>query len=117
MYMVTSSRYCSVSYYSPPPSIRIYIRKVSSQLKTKKCRDFATSRLNYIESFWLKLDLNIWNMFKVKTRTNNLAEGYNYALGSKKIISKHPNPYTHQSQTWVHHFFLIIFLHTTFLNS
>jgi len=43
---------------------------------------------------WLKLDLNIWNMFKVKTRTNNLAEGYNYALGSKKIISKHPNPYT-----------------------
>ncbi len=33
-------------------------------------------------------------MFKVKTRTNNLAEGYNYALGSKKIISKHPNPYT-----------------------
>lgn len=70
------------------------IRKVSSQLKTKKCRDFATSMLNYIESFWLKLDLNIWNMFKVKTRTNNLAEGYNYALGSKKIISKHPNPYT-----------------------
>ena len=23
-----------------------------------------------------------------------MAEGYNYALGSKKIISKHPNPYT-----------------------
>lgn len=47
----------------------------------------------YIESYWMQMDLTVWNMFKVKDRTNNKAEGYNYALGSKKVISRHPNPY------------------------
>ena len=26
--------------------------------------------------------------------TNNYAEGFNYKMGAKKAISKHPNPYT-----------------------
>ena len=42
----------------------------------------------------MKLPLELWNVFNVEDRTNNLAEGYNYALGAKKVISKHPNPYT-----------------------
>ena len=70
------------------------IEKVGSQFKHKKCREFATSMLSYLEKFWMSLPLELWNVFNVKDRTNNLAEGYNFALGSKKIISKHPNPYT-----------------------
>ena len=34
-------------------------------------------------------------MFDFKVRTNNQAEGYNYALGSKILISKPPNPHTY----------------------
>ena len=36
------------------------------------------------------------NMFDVKVGTKNQAEGYNYAQGSNKLISKHPNPFTHE---------------------
>ena len=70
------------------------IENVAKQFKTKKCQDFAHSMLLYIDTFWMKLPLELWNVFNVKDRTNNLAEGYNYALGAKKVISKHPNPYT-----------------------
>ena len=52
--------------------------------------------INYLNNQWINghTDLNVWNMFNQKGhRTNNLCEGYNYKLGSKKSISKHPNPY------------------------
>ena len=41
----------------------------------------------------MTMDLSVWNMYAVQTRTNNPAEAYNNALGSKKLISRHPNPY------------------------
>ena len=70
------------------------IEKVAEHFKVPKCRDFAKSMISYLNGFWMALPLELWNVFDVKTRTNNLAEGYNFALGNKKVISKHPNPYT-----------------------
>ena len=70
------------------------IEKVANLLKVKKCSDFAQAMLKYMNDFWMQLPLELWNVYNVKNRTNNLAEGYNFALGSKKVISKHPNPYT-----------------------
>ena len=64
------------------------IEKVAKQFKTKKCQDFAHSMLLYIDTFWMKLPLELWNVFNVKDRTNNLAEGYNYALGAKVCMYK-----------------------------
>ena len=42
--------------------------------------------LIYIKNYLLKIDLNLRNMFDVKVRTNNQAEGYNYALSASKPI-------------------------------
>ena len=51
-----------------------------------KWRNIAENMLIYIKNYFLKLDLNLQNMFDVKVRKNNQAEGYNYALGSKTHI-------------------------------
>ena len=70
------------------------IEKQINMFKVKKCIDFGKTIVAYLTNFWMKLDLDLLNMFNVKTRTNNNAEGYNSALASKKVLGKHPNPYT-----------------------
>ena len=50
----------------------------------------------YIEKTWIRgaYPPATWNMFQHEgVKTNNHAEGYNFKLGNKKRISKHPNPY------------------------
>jgi len=36
------------------------------------------------------------NKFDITVETNNQAEGYNYAVGSNKLNSKHSNSFTHE---------------------
>ena len=47
------------------------LKKVANLLTLKKCPKFTNSMMIYVENFWLKLDLKMWNMFEVKVRTNN----------------------------------------------
>ena len=37
------------------------------------------------------------NKFDITVETNNQAEGYNYAVGSNKLNSKHSNSFTNSS--------------------
>ena len=69
------------------------LENVVKKFATQKCRNFGNELIMYIKSFWMTVDLSVWNMYAVQTRTNNPAEAYNNALGSKKLISRHPNPY------------------------
>ena len=60
------------------------------------CKKFADAMLKYINDQWINgsIDPKLWNMFMHKdARTNNRCEGYNFKLGSKKMLSKHPNVY------------------------
>ena len=52
--------------------------------------------LTYLNSQCINghIEPELWNMFMHKgARTNNQCEGYNYKLGAKKILCKHPNVY------------------------
>ena len=64
------------------------IEKQINMFKVKKCIDFGKTIVAYLTNFWMKLDLDLWNMFNVKTRTNNSAEGYNSALALSEIMAK-----------------------------
>ena len=72
------------------------IEKLSKNIVNKSCITFCKNMINYLNNQWINghIDLKVWNMFNQKGhRTNNLCEGYNYKLGSKKSIPKHPNFY------------------------
>ena len=72
------------------------IKKLSNLLITPKCKNFAKEMLTYLNSQWINghIEPELWNMFMHKgARTNNQCEGYNYKLGAKKILCKHPNVY------------------------
>ena len=68
------------------------IEKASLKLTHPKCKQFASGMISYLKKTWMKHDLESWNVFMVQTRTNNQAEAYNRAIGSK--CKPHPNPYT-----------------------
>ena len=72
------------------------LKGLSKKLKIDRCVKFSKSLLDYINDYWINgsIDVKIWNMYEFRgQRTNNLAEGYNFKLGAKSSISKHPNPY------------------------
>ena len=52
------------------------MENVTNLLTLKKFRKSTNNKRIYAE----KLDLKMWNVFDFKVRTNNQAEGYNYAL-------------------------------------
>ena len=55
---------------------------------------FAVVLINYVERTWVNGSFppETWNMFKHDGETtNNRSEGYNFRLGNKRTISKHPN--------------------------
>ena len=55
---------------------------------------FALAFLKYFENTWINGSFHpsTWNMFKHdRVTTNNSSEGYNFRLGNKKKICRHPN--------------------------
>ena len=55
---------------------------------------FALAFLKYLEKTWINGSFHpsTWNMFKHDgVTTNNSSEGYNFRLGNKKKICRHPN--------------------------
>jgi hypothetical protein len=75
----------------------LFCRTLSNKLPSKKFKDFGEYFLNYISKTWVNgksYPRNSWNMFQHKgPNTNNYQEGYNLKIGSKKEISRHPNPF------------------------
>ena len=68
---------------------------LATRLKGRQ-RRFSVKMIKYIEKTWIRgaYPPATWNMFQHEgVKTNNHAEGYNFKLGNKKRISKHPNPY------------------------
>ena len=53
------------------------IEKASKTFLIPKCQEFASVTIKYLKSYWMKMDPELWNVYLVKTRTNNKAEGYN----------------------------------------
>ena len=68
------------------------IERASMKLTVEACKKFSKYMINYLKSTWMSKDPNTWNVFMVRTRTNNNAEAYNSVIGSK--LKPHPNPYT-----------------------
>ncbi len=65
--------------------------KLSGRQKT-----FGRELIEYIQNVWINghYEPSTWNQFERNAiATNNFNEAYNYRLGSKKEISRHPNPY------------------------
>ena len=63
---------------------------------TGRQRKFSRRMIEYVEKVWVNGNFppETWVMFQHDgVTTNNHSEGYNYRLGSKKRISKHPNAY------------------------
>ena len=59
-------------------------------------KKFCHHLLNYLRSTWLdgSIPREVWNMYQHQgVTTNNHAEAFNFKMGAKKKISKHPNPY------------------------
>ena len=57
---------------------------------------FAVVLIHYVERTWINGSFppETWNMFQHQGETtNNHSEGYNFRLGNKKNIGKHPNFY------------------------
>ena len=57
---------------------------------------FAVVLIHYVERTWINGSFppKTWNMFQHQGETmNNHSEGYNFRLGNKKNIGKHPNFY------------------------
>ena len=55
---------------------------------------FALVMIEYVQKTWINGSFppQTWNMFQHEGQTtNNFSEGYNFRLGNKKTISKHPN--------------------------
>ena len=55
---------------------------------------FALVMIEYVQKTWINGSFppETWNMFFHDGQTtNNHSEGYNFRLGNKKTISKHPN--------------------------
>ena len=68
---------------------------LATRLKGRQ-RRFSVKMIKYIEKTWIRgaYPPATCNMFQHEgVKTNNHAEGYNFKLGNKKRISKHPNPY------------------------
>ena len=64
---------------------------------TGKRKKFCANMMEYLDRQWMNGNIPraVWNMFDHRgVTTNNHAEGYNYKMGAKNKISKHPNPYT-----------------------
>ena len=49
------------------------IEKASANFKLDSCKAFAKKMLRYLNSFWMTKDHSTWNVYNVKTRTNNRA--------------------------------------------
>ena len=72
------------------------IERISQMLNEEKCKNFATDVILYVKAQWINGSVKpeLWNMFMHNgARTNNYCEGYNYKLGAKKMLHKHPNVY------------------------
>ena len=55
---------------------------------------FALVMIAYVQKTWINGSFppETWNMFQHQGQTtNNHSEGYNFRLGNKKTIGKHPN--------------------------
>ena len=64
---------------------------------TEKRKKFCKIMLDYLRRTWLDgvIPREVWNMYEHSgVATNNHAEGYNFKMGAKHKIAKHPNPYT-----------------------
>ena len=74
----------------------VNIEKIARKLSDNRCKKFAKEIIKYIKSVWINGEFppELWNMFLHEGhRTNNICEGFNYKLGAKKSLSKHPNVY------------------------
>ena len=63
---------------------------------TGKQRRFAVQMIDYVLRYWVNGSHppSSWVMYKHDgSVTNNHSEGYNYRLGNKRSISRHPNVY------------------------
>ena len=59
-------------------------------------QNFCLNLIYYLETTWISgsIPVEVWNMYDHRgVTTNNHAEAFNFKMGSKKQISKHPNPY------------------------
>ena len=59
-------------------------------------KSFCHQMLKYLRNVWLdgSIPRSVWNMYEhIGVTTNNNAEAFNFKMGNKKKISKHPNPY------------------------
>ena len=95
-YICKSSNWSSIcSLERLDEAIKI-LRKIAKANDGKR-KKFCLNMLEYLEKQWLNGNVprEVWNMYLHKgVTTNNHAEGYNYKMGAKNKICKHPNPYT-----------------------
>ena len=89
-------RACLCVVYVPLQRLTEAIRNL--YILAKKLNDrrasFALAFLKYFENTWINGSFHpsTWNMFKHDgVTTNNSSDGYNFRLGNKKKICRHPN--------------------------
>ena len=83
--------------YAPLDRLEEAMRVLEKIAKTNIVqRKFCHQMLQYLWKTWLdgNIPRRVWNMYQHQgVKTNNHAEAFNFKMGSKKRISKHPNPY------------------------
>ena len=83
--------------YAPPERLAEAFRNLfilAKRLQEERQAKFALVMIQYVDKTWINGSYppETWNMFKHKGQTtNNHSEGYNFRLGNKKTIGKHPN--------------------------
>ena len=50
------------------------IQRAAKKLTLEECKKFARSMIDYLNKTWMSKDRSTWNVFMVRTRTNNNAE-------------------------------------------